>query len=557
MKKRTLISAILVLAMCFALACPTFAAGKDTTPPQWKQYGYESLADFLQAWEMTEDEYYEMVAEAVEEEAFVAAYLAANPGATEEEAEDAYFAEWYAAFVKEQRVAMGGPEDGVGVMLMDEYVEFPDAQPVIKNDRTMIPVRAVAEFTGTANVDWQDGTVILTTGLNKTITFRPGETTATVTDGTATTTFEMDVAPYIEQDRTYVPLRFFSQALGFEVYWDSDFRTAVILDSERMISEIDSNFTILNNLMKANKVDDTAYKTTGTMTGSLKMYDSEKGDKTANMTMDISGLSCGMNADVTIKMDMSELAAMLTSELSGEEESMSEEDAALLAAVSKTEYSALLNGETGKFYISSPALNALFPILTGSESQLPANTWFLFSFDAAMLGTLAGAEGMTVGSLIYEMSTASESVYSCESILETAQMLNVMMGDDCFTKTADGYTLKPDGIKEFVGESLDVCDIKMVFKNNGASETSIHIESDGLKFVMNVTGDQTKASATMLFDMQDMFAIDMKVNATAAKTTELPRTAPDKDALVLDLNTLDMSDILAIPTPAELGYFGF
>jgi hypothetical protein len=32
----------------------------------------------------------------------------------------------------------------------------------------------------------------------------------------------MDVAPFIQNDRTYVPLRFISEALGYEVKWYSE-----------------------------------------------------------------------------------------------------------------------------------------------------------------------------------------------------------------------------------------------------------------------------------------------------------------------------------------------
>jgi hypothetical protein len=34
--------------------------------------------------------------------------------------------------------------------------------------------------------------------------------------------YRMDVAPFIQNDRTYVPLRFISEALGYEVKWYSE-----------------------------------------------------------------------------------------------------------------------------------------------------------------------------------------------------------------------------------------------------------------------------------------------------------------------------------------------
>ena len=45
----------------------------------------------------------------------------------------------------------------------------------------------------------------------------------------------LDVAPYIgEGDRTLVPLRFVSEALGYEVQWDGDARTVTIMDGDEI-----------------------------------------------------------------------------------------------------------------------------------------------------------------------------------------------------------------------------------------------------------------------------------------------------------------------------------
>ena len=32
---------------------------------------------------------------------------------------------------------------------------------------------------------------------------------------------ETDVAPYVKQDRTYVPVRFFAEQIGLDVQWDA------------------------------------------------------------------------------------------------------------------------------------------------------------------------------------------------------------------------------------------------------------------------------------------------------------------------------------------------
>jgi len=47
---------------------------------------------------------------------------------------------------------------------------------------------------------------------------------------------EMDVAPYLIQDRTMVPLRFISEAFGGEVLWDNDTRTATTICNGHTVS---------------------------------------------------------------------------------------------------------------------------------------------------------------------------------------------------------------------------------------------------------------------------------------------------------------------------------
>ena len=95
---------------------------------------------------------------------------------------------------------------------------YPDAQPFIdEQDRTQVPIRALAEMLN-CQVIWNeqtqgitiidvDGTVITTKiGDNK-----------IVADGEM---IEMDTTAKIINNRTYLPLRFVSEAFGFNVFWE-------------------------------------------------------------------------------------------------------------------------------------------------------------------------------------------------------------------------------------------------------------------------------------------------------------------------------------------------
>ncbi len=99
-----------------------------------------------------------------------------------------------------------------------------DAAPIIRQSRTMLPVRFVAENLG-ATVAWDGATstATLTSGTIE-IKITIGATTATV-NGEAK---PLDAPAFIENSRTYLPVRFVAEALGATVAWDGATSTATI-----------------------------------------------------------------------------------------------------------------------------------------------------------------------------------------------------------------------------------------------------------------------------------------------------------------------------------------
>lgn len=95
----------------------------------------------------------------------------------------------------------------------NNVVSVEDAAPYIANDRTYVPFRALGEALG-AEVVWDNDARTVTYTLGSTeVVMTIGEKTYTVNGDERT----MDVAPEITNDRTYVPVRFVGEALGFKV----------------------------------------------------------------------------------------------------------------------------------------------------------------------------------------------------------------------------------------------------------------------------------------------------------------------------------------------------
>lgn len=93
-----------------------------------------------------------------------------------------------------------------------------DAAPQVSRQRTMVPIRSVAEALG-ADVAWEEETNVITMKrAGSVVTMTIGKTAATV-DGERV---EMDVAPYADGNRTYVPARYVSEFFGQTVTWNGE-----------------------------------------------------------------------------------------------------------------------------------------------------------------------------------------------------------------------------------------------------------------------------------------------------------------------------------------------
>ena len=110
--------------------------------------------------------------------------------------------------------------DKVTVTLNGTPVVF-DVEPQIINDRTMVPLRAIAEALDSFVV-WN--------AEDRSVLFTKGDTVAMLQIDNPNLflnndIIELDSPPVIIGDRTLVPLRAISESLGVEVNWDETTKT--------------------------------------------------------------------------------------------------------------------------------------------------------------------------------------------------------------------------------------------------------------------------------------------------------------------------------------------
>ena len=107
---------------------------------------------------------------------------------------------------------------GDTLAFVNEETKTLDTPPFLRDDRTFVPVRFLAESLG-AEVFWEDET--------RTAVFVKDGTTVRLTVGTSTAYVNgeprtLDATVFLENDRTYAPLRFVAEALGAAVEYKEE-----------------------------------------------------------------------------------------------------------------------------------------------------------------------------------------------------------------------------------------------------------------------------------------------------------------------------------------------
>ena len=120
--------------------------------------------------------------------------------------------------------ATPGNNTGAPTVILDGRQLTFEVAPVIENDRTLVPLRAIFEALG-ASVNWDNKT--------RTVTSTKDETTVVLAIGSTKPTvngqvWPLDVPAKIKNDRTLAPLRFVGEAFGGKVDWNNTTRTITI-----------------------------------------------------------------------------------------------------------------------------------------------------------------------------------------------------------------------------------------------------------------------------------------------------------------------------------------
>lgn len=122
----------------------------------------------------------------------------------------------------------GNSGEGIKIMVNGKAVSFDSPPYIDEHDRTMVPLRAIAEALG-AEVGWKGQTRVVTIRKDGKASLFTIESNTAIFSGVRV---EMDTCPVIRAERTMLPVRYVAESLGAMVDWNKDTRT-VTIDSGR------------------------------------------------------------------------------------------------------------------------------------------------------------------------------------------------------------------------------------------------------------------------------------------------------------------------------------
>lgn len=162
--------------------------------------------------------------------------------------------------------AIEANHDAINIIYNGQLMTYTDATPENINDRVMLPFRAVLEGMG-ATVNYEDASRLVTASRgNITLTFTLEDDTIYINNNGVNSELKLDVPMIIKNDRTLVPIRFISNALGMQVGWEGDYNTVLIIDDAAYQNDIAENAPNVTKVLSS----DTAY-TTSSVSGTVEV----------------------------------------------------------------------------------------------------------------------------------------------------------------------------------------------------------------------------------------------------------------------------------------------
>lgn len=442
----------------------------------------------------------------------------------------------------------GGTAGKVNVMLNGLCINFDDVWPENHNGRVMAPVRAVLEALGaTVEYDLESRTVTAELDGNLLIHQVGTSTVEVYADGDTAAEpriITMDCTSLLSGGRTLVPVRFFSEALGFDVYWDGEYRTVVLIDPDYLDELSGENLTVFNLLLataSAGQKSDTYCHQTTDVGVDVTVFDTLNGNTELGGSAKLDAISGQEGQEATLKLDLRKLFDALEKKYGGDAYMRELSD-----LLGQTSMEFRFDAATEQLYIGGDLLGAMTG-LPGAwyQEDMSGSGWTYGQTLTAADLALQAAKNDYFTSPIYYMSEAAWNL----------EQLTTVLGDDQFTKSGNTYTYNSTALDPAVQSALEeLCwmlgdysydqtasfDLTVTDKGNGTCSYQLDVKfrSESIALEFDASGTGSTSSATVKLHLRNMFEAELTADTTVQTTTTKPETVPKDLEASLELEEL-------------------
>lgn len=336
----------------------------------------------------------------------------------------------------------------------------------------------------------------------------------------------------------YAPLRDTAEAAGYQVWWDAAYSTAVILNPEALAREVDSRFTIANEILNVHNKEWERWQSKAKGELDLTLFDTLNGDKICRMTYTADALYGPEGIQVQGAYDFAQLLDQI-------EAASDPETVQLLKGLLTGDYELRYDSASGDMAVTISCLPQLLAAMgaPGGETAL----WIsLTGEDTAGWDSLLRLQsgGFTVGSLIAATCETGnmgceEPVFYWSRAMTGADELAFFLGDDAFTRQGNAWVLEMDPAAMGWYMGSEEFKLECTFMDSGAVSGALWVQTpDGgswspatrLALEWNVTA--SRGTMELEYHIKNQMKLVVNITSTMTETTARPETLPPEDAAV-------------------------
>ena len=457
--------------------------------------------------------------------------------------------------------ALAAEDPGISVQLDGEELVFPDAVPEARDGRIFLPARAVFEALG-AQVSYDAASQSATAVRGETaVTFTLGEAAAQVDRGGVSSTVYLDQAPYAKGNRMYVPIRFAAQAFGCAVGWDGDDRTAILIDTEKLLADTMAkyDFSYLEQALTWDRRYATgAWDVEMDFDFSLSASDADpETGEPVTIPLTLGGSAAGTmedNARLDLAMELwmdlrTFLEAAYGEDYLTDPELTPPEALVLLDDLAEEGLLLDLRGdlEAGQFYFRLGG-DFLETFLAEELPEVPADAWFLLDLKAmyeaegmdyaqflALLQTQMDLEVSYAALLLLSAAEPDDKDASYAELARAVDLAAQMLRDEAWAVSGNDrilhYALDMDGLSAAFTFTLTL---------DGAEASGLELvvtasAPDGGMSLTGTVDDQGNQETVLTMEMFGQLEMDLTASGRYTPAEAAPETQPPEGVTVIDL----------------------